>query len=95
MRAEIAQIFGSDGDKIKGIIGVDVKIWSDVGVLGGSPATYGSRILREEHLEGRVVFSGTETEDEHGHIEGAVISGERAAETIIAKLKGEMKAEEL
>ncbi|GMI15558.1 hypothetical protein TrLO_g1355 [Triparma laevis f. longispina] len=95
VRAEIAQIFGSDGDKIKGITGVDVKIWSDVGVPGGSPATYGSRILREEHLEGRVVFSGTETEDEHGHIEGAVISGERAAETIIAKLRGEMKAEEL
>ncbi|GMH82888.1 hypothetical protein TrST_g8984 [Triparma strigata] len=90
VREEIEVIFGGDGENVKGIERVTVKVWDDVGIKGlsASTATYGSETLRME-LGGRVVFSGTETEDEHGHIEGAVISGERAAKTVLAKIKGD------
>jgi len=46
---------------------------------------FGDQALREPH--GRVIFAGTETEDFHGHMEGAIASGVRAckqAEAILA-----------
>jgi len=46
---------------------------------------FGASILRKNH--GNVVFAGTETEDAHGHMEGAIVSGERAAEQVSEMLK--------
>ncbi|GMH64823.1 hypothetical protein TrST_g1232 [Triparma strigata] len=39
---------------------------------------YGHALLKQVHAR-RIVFAGTETESESGHMEGAIISGRRAA----------------
>ena len=38
-------------------------------------------------MDGKVIFSGTESENGHGHMEGAVISGKRAADDVMAVIK--------
>jgi monoamine oxidase len=46
---------------------------------------YGLPVLREPHLDGRVVFCATETAQAFaGHIEGAVLAGARAAAQLLA-----------
>jgi len=47
-----------------------------------TPLGFGSEILRRPAFGGIVHFAGTETEDELGHMEGAVQSGCRVAEDI-------------
>lgn len=47
----------------------------------GTSRHYGHPLLRQTHANS-VFFAGTETDPEHGHIEGAVRSGERAAREI-------------
>jgi monoamine oxidase len=48
----------------------------------GDPRSgYGDLLLREE-VEGGVHFAGTETENAAGHVDGAVMAGERVAEEI-------------
>lgn len=37
--------------------------------------------------QGKIFFCGTETENEHGHMEGAVISGKRVANEVLIQLK--------
>ncbi|GMH75171.1 hypothetical protein TL16_g06673 [Triparma laevis f. inornata] len=39
---------------------------------------YGHLLLKQAHAR-RIIFGGTETENESGHMEGAIISGKRAA----------------
>ena len=39
---------------------------------------YGHALLKQPHAR-RVIFGGTETENSSGHMEGAIISGKRAA----------------
>lgn len=46
---------------------------------------FGHPLLREPLFDGRVILSGTETETEHGHMEGAVRSGNRAAKMVLEK----------
>jgi len=73
---------------------ITVKFWTDVGVGGYRTTTaYGEPILRK-NIANRVFFGGTETEREHGHIEGAVMSGKRLASDVLAFLN-EYKDKEL
>jgi monoamine oxidase len=52
---------------------------------------YGHQLLRAQHMD-RIVFAGTETEAENGHMEGALLSGKRAANEAHAILmRGQMK----
>jgi monoamine oxidase len=51
---------------------------------------YGHSLLKMPHMD-RVVFSGTETENQNGHIEGAIISGRRAANEAYSVLMSEQK----
>jgi monoamine oxidase len=46
---------------------------------GAAQLPLGSTALRAPLLGGRLVLAGTETEAEMGHMEGAVLSAERAA----------------
>ena len=46
---------------------------------------YGHPLLRQP-LEWGVHFAGTETEAQNGHIEGAIVAGERAAKEIATSL---------
>lgn len=52
----------------------------------GTHREYGHPLLRAPTPWG-VFFAGTETEPEHGHVEGALASGERAAQEVAAELK--------
>jgi len=47
-----------------------------------SDLAFGSPLLRQSAFGGRLVFAGTETEDELGHMEGAVVSGMRTAQEV-------------
>ena len=51
----------------------------------GSHREYGHAALRAPH--GRVHFAGTESEALHGHVEGALAAGERAAREILDALR--------
>lgn len=73
------------------ILTVQVQAWAlEHETYGGPEATerdYGHALLRTPH-EG-VHFAGTETEPLHGHAEGALVSGRRAAREVDAGLKAE------
>lgn len=51
----------------------------------GYARPYGHHLLRSPHADS-VFFAGTETDPEHGHIEGAVRAGERAAREVLSYL---------
>jgi monoamine oxidase len=57
-------------------------------IIRAPPPThaFGSPGLRNSLWKGRLIFSGTETEREDGHMEGAVMSGLRAARQVIEAL---------
>ncbi|KAJ1424418.1 hypothetical protein B484DRAFT_451505 [Ochromonadaceae sp. CCMP2298] len=58
----------------------------DRGHRGGSDLGFGSREVRSPHL--RVLFAGTETAPgEHGHMNGAVVAGYRAAAEALEVLR--------
>ena len=48
---------------------------------------FGARELRVPQWDGALLLAGTETEDEAGHMEGAALSGLRAAEAAVKHLK--------
>lgn len=48
--------------------------------------SYGHPLLRAPHIEGRVIFAGSESEDQHGHMEGAMVAALRAAEEVMLKV---------
>lgn len=58
--------------------------WTHVDSGGGPGLSAGHPALRSAH--GQVHFAGTETEAEHGHMEGAVQSGLRAAREVTGAL---------
>ena len=51
---------------------------------GGDQREFGHPHLREPH--GAIHFAGTESEDEYGHVEGALKAAERAAAEVTAAL---------
>lgn len=55
------------------------------------PPRFGHPALRTELYRGRLILAGTETEDEHGHMEGAAKSGLRAANAILSALSSTEK----
>ena len=58
-------------------------IGSDDGIRRNLVVPFGTKMVREKHGE-RVIFAGTESvPNEHGHMEGAVVGGLRAAEEVI------------
>ena len=52
---------------------------------GASGRDYGHRLLRQP-TEWGVFFAGAETESLHGHVEGAIVAGKRAAREALASL---------
>lgn len=60
----------------------------------GDTRHYGRRELAETHARA-VFFAGTETDPEHGHIEGAVRSGLKAATRVLSFLKSPSSREDL
>jgi len=84
VKEELKQIFENAPEPTD----VVVKIWDDIGLSGVRDGTesYGSEILRESVCDSRCLFGGTETENEHGHVEGAVLSGIRSSKRILKLL---------
>jgi len=84
------------GPQVRGYSSIHCQAWDYTDETKGvDPATvqsgvnYGGKLLSEPLL-GRVFFSGTETQaDEHGHMEGAVMAGQRAAKQVGALLGSE------
>jgi len=60
---------------------------ADNGIAMAQAHKFGDPDLRTIH--GRVHFAGTETENEYGHMEGALRAGERAAKELIDALLAE------
>lgn len=52
----------------------------------GAHREYGHPLLRQP-LPWGVHFAGTETQAEHGHVEGALAAGERTAKEVMAELQ--------
>jgi monoamine oxidase len=57
------------------------------GGRSGKNREYGHPLLKEEIEWGGVHFAGSETEPLHGHVEGAIVAGKRAAREVIASLR--------
>jgi monoamine oxidase len=73
-----------------GLLRCRAKIWMDDPLTFAEGATgraYGHPLLRQPTSWG-VHFAGTETEDDHGHVEGALAAGQRAAREVLAALGG-------
>ena len=84
----LGAVFGADvvGEKL---LGATSKSWAVDPLTynpDGAHREYGHPLLRQP-LPWGVHFAGTETEPEHGHVEGAIAAGERAAQEVLAGLK--------
>jgi monoamine oxidase len=74
---------------------VAVKSWRDDPLTGGGGGgggarrrAFGDALARQPHGGGRVLFAGTETAaDENGHMNGAVLAGQRAAAEALRALR--------
>jgi monoamine oxidase len=91
--AHLGQLFGAEGADPLQYIERD---WSDDPYTNdevvwlGDPLDYGDPAFSEPGFGGRLVWAGAETvavAEGGGHMEGAVRSGQRAAEQVIAALK--------
>ena len=87
--ATLSAAFGTIvGDKLLECWAVS---WADeprTYAAGATQRDYGHALLKRP-LPWGVHFAGTETEAENGHVEGAVLAGERAAQEILASLAAE------
>ncbi|MEM1001978.1 MAG: FAD-dependent oxidoreductase [Bacteroidota bacterium] len=78
------------GPEARNIVGYYDKVWTDSYILGNNkpvPRPHfnnGNRLLHKSYLSGKLLFSGTETDQEYpGYMEGAVRSAARTFEQII------------
>eukprot|EP00965_Chrysotila_dentata_P096579 3191375-Pleurochrysis_carterae.AAC.2 len=87
VKAALGSIYGKDVIEAE-LKSVRHKCW------GTDPLTYAASGVNREYghpllsrpTEWGVHFAGTETEDEYGHVEGAVAAGQRAAEEVAHSL---------
>ena len=72
---------------------IEFKNWSNAIFNVDAPGeekqhrNYGHALLKQPHAR-RVIFGGTETENENGHMEGAITSGRRAANEAYSVMLG-------
>jgi len=92
LRERVLRTLGpcSPGGLAEALVSVRCESWlTDDRTYGGAGATgraYGHPHLRDP--DGRVFFAGTESEAAHGHVEGALSAGARAAAEVSALLRG-------
>ena len=91
VQKELSEVFGTDV-VARHLIDVYHKSWNDTLTFGANEGPsgirdprvmYGHALLRAPTQSG-IHFAGTETERRHGHVDGAVLSGERAANEVLA-----------
>jgi len=87
--AQLERLFGREATKLVDYFERD---WSsdpstkELHDPGVGPLDYGHPVFRRPFLDGRLLWAGAETDDvAGGHMEGAVRSGRRAAEQVLAR----------
>jgi monoamine oxidase len=87
---QLVNIFGKQAENPTQIL---FKSWmhdefTSVGGDNHNITPFGSAQVRARHFNNRIIFSGTETApNENGHMQGAVVAGERAAREILEVLE--------